>query len=349
MPGGKASSASVIGPVGIVVNPASGKDIRRLVAKASVFDNQEKKAIVRRAITGVVAAGVCDFRYVPDSNEIAEAAIAEVEQNIRAEAVACAETRSVLDTITGAEGLKEAGCCAVISLGGDGTNRALVKGWRHAPLIPISTGTNNAFPVLVEATIAGAAAGLVASGQVAMNKVASQAKVITVKIENEVDDLALIDAVFTSDRFIGARALLDSDRLRMAMLTLAEPASVGIASIGGLIQPVSRSEDQGLLLSFGSEDKPGIDNEKDILNRVLMAPIAPGFYQKIRIRSALKIPFGETVDVVGPGTLALDGERERVLKPGQTASLSVRRDGPWVIDVQQALASGAEQGAFWEK
>jgi hypothetical protein len=135
----------------------------------------------------------------------------------------------------------------------------------------------------------------------------------------------------------------------MAMLTLAEPASVGIASIGGLIQPVSRSEDQGLLLSFGSEDKPGIDNEKDILNRVLMAPIAPGFYQKIRIRSALKIPFGETVDVVGPGTLALDGERERVLKPGQTASLSVRRDGPWVIDVQQALASGAEQGAFWEK
>ena len=45
----------MVSPVGIVVNPASGKDIRRLVAKASVFDNQEKRAIVRRAITGVVA------------------------------------------------------------------------------------------------------------------------------------------------------------------------------------------------------------------------------------------------------------------------------------------------------
>ena len=36
------------GPVGIVCNPASGKDIRRLTARASVFDNQEKLAIVRR-------------------------------------------------------------------------------------------------------------------------------------------------------------------------------------------------------------------------------------------------------------------------------------------------------------
>ncbi len=31
-----------VGPIGIVCNPASGKDIRRLTARASVFDNQEK-------------------------------------------------------------------------------------------------------------------------------------------------------------------------------------------------------------------------------------------------------------------------------------------------------------------
>ena len=42
--------------VGIVANPASGKDIRRLVARASVFDNQEKQAIVQRALAGM--AGV---------------------------------------------------------------------------------------------------------------------------------------------------------------------------------------------------------------------------------------------------------------------------------------------------
>jgi len=29
-------------PIGIIPNPASGKDIRRLVAYGSVFDNNEK-------------------------------------------------------------------------------------------------------------------------------------------------------------------------------------------------------------------------------------------------------------------------------------------------------------------
>ena len=34
------------GKVGIIANPASGKDIRRLVAFGSVFDNEEKVSIV---------------------------------------------------------------------------------------------------------------------------------------------------------------------------------------------------------------------------------------------------------------------------------------------------------------
>ena len=35
--------------IGVVANPASGKDVRRLVARASVFGNREKAAIVARA------------------------------------------------------------------------------------------------------------------------------------------------------------------------------------------------------------------------------------------------------------------------------------------------------------
>jgi predicted polyphosphate/ATP-dependent NAD kinase len=34
--------------VGIIANPASGKDIRRLVAYGSVFDNNEKVNIVKK-------------------------------------------------------------------------------------------------------------------------------------------------------------------------------------------------------------------------------------------------------------------------------------------------------------
>ena len=43
--------------IGIIANPSSGKDIRRLTARASVFDNREKAAIVRRAVAGAMAAG----------------------------------------------------------------------------------------------------------------------------------------------------------------------------------------------------------------------------------------------------------------------------------------------------
>ena len=39
--------------VGIIANPASGKDIRRLVAHGSVFDNDEKANIVRRVLLGL--------------------------------------------------------------------------------------------------------------------------------------------------------------------------------------------------------------------------------------------------------------------------------------------------------
>jgi len=39
-------------PIGVVVNPLSGKDIRRLSGKASVFDNREKEAIVVERLQG---------------------------------------------------------------------------------------------------------------------------------------------------------------------------------------------------------------------------------------------------------------------------------------------------------
>jgi len=52
--------------VGIIANPASGKDIRRLTAHGSVFDNNEKVNIVRRVLLGLEAAGVSEALYMPD-------------------------------------------------------------------------------------------------------------------------------------------------------------------------------------------------------------------------------------------------------------------------------------------
>ncbi len=291
---------------------------------------------MRRAIVGALASGVRDFRYMDDTHGITAAAAEEFGGEASFVAVEGTRTASTLDTTRAAESLRAEGCGAVITLGGDGTNRAFALGWRDAPVVPVSTGTNNVFPTMVEATIAGAAAGLVATGQVSLEEVARQVKAVHVEIEGEKDDLALIDAVLAADRFVGSRAIWGGGRLREAVLTRAEPSAVGITSIGGLLAPLTPDEDEALHLTLG----PGEGGVS------VLAPIAPGLYEQIAVRSHARIPLGETVAVSGPGVLAFDGERERVLKPGQAATLRVARDGPLVIDVHAVLEYAARKGLY---
>jgi len=52
--------------VGIIANPASGKDIRRLVSHATVVNNHEKVSIVRRLLLSLYASGVRRVEIMPD-------------------------------------------------------------------------------------------------------------------------------------------------------------------------------------------------------------------------------------------------------------------------------------------
>ena len=312
--------------VGIVANPASGKDVRRVTARASVFDNQEKSAMVRRCLVGIRAMGAAAIRYLPDAHHIVRRAVEET--GIAAEPLALCLDSCAKDTERAAHMLK--GAAVVVVLGGDGTNRAFAKGWRDAPLISISTGTNNAFPAMLEATTAGAAAGLLAEHGVPLRNVAAQAKVIHVAIDGEADDLALIDAVLTRERFVGARALDAPARFAAALMTQANPAGVGMASIGGFVRPLAASDDAALALRFRADSPHSVQ-----------AAVAPGRFEQVGIESADVLDLDAPMDVFGPGVLAFDGERERPLRPGQRATLRVRRDGPWVIDVGKVLARSA--------
>ena len=322
--------------VGLVANPASGKDIRRLAGKASVFDNREKLAIVRRAVIGAIAAGARRFVYMSDSHGIVKQAIAEttIPRGVRFEALPSSGTASAMDTIVAAEQMAQKDCAVVLVLGGDGTNRAFVRGWRDATLVSLSTGTNNVFPVMAEATVAGMALGLIAAGKVASRLVATQAKVIDVDIEAEEQDIALIDAVITRDAFIGAKALLDPSQLKEALLCRAEPAAVGITSLGGLVRPVSDKDEFGLHLTF---TKGG---------RQLLAPMGPGMFAKVEIGKTRLVKFDQAVKAQGPSVIALDGERERVIAPCQRIEMRISRRGPWVVDLAATLQRAAKQKIF---
>ncbi|MBI5947163.1 MAG: NAD(+)/NADH kinase [Chloroflexi bacterium] len=322
------------GPIGIIANPASGKDIRRLVAHASVFDNQEKVNIIRRTVLGAVAAGCDEFLYLHDGHALVLNAIDGLDADATFTEVETPGTASALDSERAAARMREAGAAVIVTLGGDGTNRAVARGWEDAPLVAISTGTNNVFPRMVEGTVAGAAAGLVASGKLALADAARQCKLVRVEVEGERDDLALIDAVLLDEPFVGARAIWTTRVLRTMVLTRADPAAVGMSAVGGLLHTLTDADDGGLVVQVG----PG--------GGTVVAPIAPGLFEPVPIAEVRSLAWGERVEVAGPGILALDGERERRLLRGQRAWLRVERSGPWVVDVARTMRLAACRGLF---
>lgn len=323
-----------LGPIGIIVNPASGKDIRRLVAHASVFDNNEKRSIVKRVVLGAIASSANAFLYMPDPYQIVEAMFERLDAEASFTEVQTPGTGTAVDTTHAAQAMRDAACSVVVTLGGDGTNRAFAKGWLDAPLVPVSTGTNNVFPRMMEGTLAGAAAGLIAAGRISLSETSAQAKRIRVEVDGIPDDVALVDAVLLDDQFVAARAVWMSRTLRTLVLARAEPASVGLSAVGGLLHPVGADDDCALLVEAGEGGDP------------LLAPIAPGLYETVLVRQVRELRLGEPFAVAGPGVLALDGEREFTLRSGQEARLTVVRDGPWVVDVRKALQIAAQRKLF---
>ena len=61
--------------VGIIANPAAGKDIRRLVAQGRFVPNQEKVNILKRILAGLDAAGVERVVMMPDMARLGNGAL----------------------------------------------------------------------------------------------------------------------------------------------------------------------------------------------------------------------------------------------------------------------------------
>jgi len=136
-------------PIGIIANPASGKDIRRLVAYGSVFDNVEKTNIVKRILKALDALNVRDVFFMPDSYGIGRRAIQDVEVDVILSHIEMEMTSTAADSQIAAGLMADLDAACIITLGGDGTNRMAAKACGDIPLLPISTGTNNVFPYMI--------------------------------------------------------------------------------------------------------------------------------------------------------------------------------------------------------
>jgi hypothetical protein len=315
----------------------AGRDVRRLAARASTQTFEAKRDAVARIAAGADAAGATDIYIVEEPFRVASRALEWMPLKARVHTLKIPLSHDASDSEAAVRAYIDRGAAAIVSLGGDGTNRAIARALTQdgcaaaeVDLVPLSTGTNNVFPVLIEPTVAGLVAGLAARGLVP-DEFKPRCKVLRIALTGGVRDLALIDAAYLADDFIGNMRPFDATKIRQLLLTRAEPDAIGMSPVGGCLQVVEAHDDHGLLLRMGE-------------GRTVNAPVSPGLFREVSIASVDAVQFDTPVIFRGNGVLALDGDREHKLNADSAAYIRIRRDGPRVLDVPATMRHATREG-----
>jgi predicted polyphosphate/ATP-dependent NAD kinase len=328
--------------VGIVANPMSGRDIRRLVAQASVFPNAEKTNMVLRLVAAAGATGVDRVLVSTDAMGVAggvhRAHSKRRPGGGRWPALEFVELDAIRGTADDTRELvrlmRKQGAAVIVLLGGDGTVRAASAESGDTALLPLSTGTNNAFPEVWEATVAGTAAGLLATGRITADEGTCRAKALHVTA-GQAHEIALVDVCVSTVAHVGSRALWQPETLREVYCAFAEPHAIGLSSIAGLLDPCRRTDPDGVFVRLAPPAAAP---------RTVFAPIAPGIVAPIGVHEARPLPPGEPQRVaLDRGTVAVDGERELEFGPANAVTVTLAHDGPRALDVRAVLAAAAER------
>jgi predicted polyphosphate/ATP-dependent NAD kinase len=334
--------------VGVIANPASGRDIRRLTTHASVFPTAEKANMVVRLLAGLGMLGVGRVLTLRDKTGVAalvlraletHAAVGEPQHWPNVEFLDLPITDSVTDTHAGVAQMVRTGVDLIAVLGGDGTHRAVAAHCGAIPLLTLSTGTNNAFPDLREATVAGLAGALAASGLVPPDIALTRNKRLVVRCvagpHKGREEIALVDVCVSRQRFVGARAVSEPSDIETLFLTFAAPDGIGLSSIGGAWAPVERTAPHGLHLTFARAGESGMP---------IFAPIAPGRLDQVTLRTCERFEAGDWTPLHAEhGTLAFDGEREIELERGDRYEIALDWAGPLTVDVGRTLRYSASR------
>ncbi len=329
--------------VGIIANPISARDIRRVISHAGNLPINDRANIVLRMMAGLAAAGVQEVVVMPENGGIRF----HLERSIRREArlghanfpqlryLNMPVTATPEDSARAARMMAAEGGAAIVVRGGDGTNRGGVSACGKVPVAGVSTGTNNAFPELREPTITGLAVGLAATGQVPPDVALRPNKWLEVAL-NDRREIALVDVAVVEDRFVGARAIWKTAGFRDLFVTFGLPQAIGMSAIAGLCDPVDRAAPEGRHIRL-SPDAP----------RQLLAPIAPGLIDRLGIAGVARMAPGRAhAPSIPAGSLAFDGERELTFTESDQVSVRLVPDAFRTIDVPACMAHAAAAGLF---
>lgn len=331
--------------VGIVANPMSARDIRRIVSHAGNLPINDRANIVLRLLTGLYRAGVEEAVIMPENGGIRAQVMRVIEREKKTSTIAYPQIEYLKMPVTGtaddsalaSQMMLQAGVDAIIVLGGDGTCRVVVSHCGNIPIAGISTGTNNAFPEIREPTISGLGVGLAVTGKVPSEIAYVFNKRLDVVV-NEIQEIALVDVAIIDAGFIGARAIWQTHQFRDLFTTFGSPDGIGMSSIVGLLSPVKRSEHRGCRVRL--LPVPDAENK-------LTVPIAPGLIEEVGIASVEDMQPDESYKpCVSNGAIALDGERELTFSATDQVSIRLRLDAFRTIDVLSCMTYAAKKGLF---
>ena len=334
--------------VGIIANPVSSMDIRRIIANVSGIPVATRADMVLRVLAGLGSVGIRRVLAMPDDRGLT-LKLRRGLNRVRALSANPLPTLEFIDmrvrgvtedSILAAELMVEEGVSAIIVLGGDGTHRVVASVCGDIPLAGVSTGTNNAFPESREPTIVGRAAGLVAREIIPRVTACRTNKRLNVQVNGTGSSTALVDVSVTTERWIGARALWRTDTISELYLAFAEPDAVGMSAIGGALLPVSRRESHGLRIKLASPERSPMR---------VGVPIVPGLFTEVGVTEVDRIYPGQTFRVDVPqGVIALDGEREQDITPADDITVNLESRGPTTIDVPWVMQHAVSRGVFSE-
>jgi predicted polyphosphate/ATP-dependent NAD kinase len=329
--------------VGIIANPVSARDIRRVVAQATSLQIADRANIVLRVLAALAACGIEQVVVMPEAGGIRGHVMRGIERSrnlgeTRFPGVAYLDmpvSGTVEDSRRAAGRMRAAGVAAIVVLGGDGTHRAVAAACGPVPMAGISTGTNNAFPESREPTITGLATGLAVMGGIPSESAFLANKRLDV-VAGSCREIALVDVVLVTDGYVGARALWRTETFRELFVTYADPLVIGMAAIAGLIEPVSRREPGGMMVRLAPQERARV---------VVHAPIAPGLIEAIGIADWRRMPAGiPFVPRLKAGSIALDGERELSFCEREPVSVTLVDDAFRTINVSGAMHFAARHG-----
>ena len=331
--------------VGIIANPVSARDIRRVISYAGGLQITDRANMVLRILAGLAATGVNKTLIMPENAGLRGHLMRALTRSRNAGEGLFPEIETLDMPVTGEAGdsalaarmMRDRRVAAIVVLGGDGTHRVVVSNCGSVPIAGVSSGTNNAFPHMREPTVTGLGVGLAVTGQVPEETAFTGNKRLDVTINGE-PEIALVDVAIVRERYVGSRAIWKPEGFQELFLTFAMPDGIGMSSIAGLVAPVNRSDPFGRHIIL---EKP-----KTAASTV-EAPIAPGLITRVGIGRVDTLEFDRPVrPETTAGSIALDGEREVTFGAEDDILVTLRGSAFRTIDVPACMGHAAKLGHF---